>query len=81
MRLFTEAEIFETVCLVIGDDGFRAKETIRLLNSDRKEYGILRNEEYAKDRKDFAKLIKEIHGEKLGMDLKKNFFQDQKMNF
>ena len=64
-RLFTEAEIFEAVCLSTGDDGFRAKETLSILYSDREKYGILKNEEYAKERKDFAELIKELHkGEK-----------------
>lgn len=61
-RLFTEAEIFEAVCIVVGDDGMRAEETMRILNTDREKYGILHNEEYAKGRLDFAKVMKEIHG-------------------
>jgi len=60
-RLFTEAEIFEAVCWAVGDDGFKAEETLRIINSDRKEYGILKNEDYAKNRKGFATLIKELH--------------------
>ena len=64
-RLFTEAEIFEAVCWAFGDDGFRAEETLRIIHSDREQYGILQNEEYAKTRNDFAELIKELHkGEK-----------------
>ena len=63
-RLFTEAEIFEAVCWAVGDDGLRAEQTLRIINSERKKYGILKNEDYAKDRKDFAKLIKELHKDK-----------------
>ena len=65
-RLFTEAEIFEAVCWAIGDDGFKAEETLRIINSDRKKYGILKNEDYAKDRKDFATLIKKLHKKEKG---------------
>ena len=60
-RLFTEAEIYEAVCISAGDDGFRAQETLSIINSDRSEYGILSNETYAKERKDFAKTMSELH--------------------
>ncbi len=65
-RLFTEAEIFEAVCWAIGDDGFKAKETLRIINRDRKAFGKLQNEKYAKDRKDFATLIKKLHKKEKG---------------
>ena len=60
-RLFTEAEIFEAVCWAIGDDGSKAEETIEIINFERKEHGILKNEDYAKDREDFAKLMNRLH--------------------
>jgi len=59
--LYTEAEIYEAVCISTGDDGFRAQETLSILDHDRKEYGILTNKEYAKQREDFAKLMAELH--------------------
>jgi len=65
-RLFTEAEIFEAVCWAVGDDGLRAEQTIKIINSERQKYGILKNEDYAKDRKDFATLIKELHKKEKG---------------
>lgn len=50
---YTEAEIMEAVCCAVGDDGFRGLEVLRILKSDRKEYGVLTNERYAQSRKDF----------------------------
>tara|TARA_R100001510_G_C7509920_1_gene110033 strand:+ start:300 stop:563 length:264 start_codon:yes stop_codon:yes gene_type:complete len=55
-RLFTEAEIYEAVCWAVGDDGFCAEEVLRIINSERNNYGIMNNEEYAKNRKDFAQV-------------------------
>ena len=43
----------EAVCCAVGDDGFRGLEVLRILKSDRKEYGVLTNERYAQSRKDF----------------------------
>ena len=60
-RLFTEAEIFEAVCWAVGDDGFKAEETLSIINHDRDKYGILKNEDYAKNRKDFAELMNRLH--------------------
>ena len=60
-RLFTEAEIFEAVCWAVGDDGLRAEQTIKIINSERQKYGILKNEDYAKDREDFAELMNRLH--------------------
>ena len=50
---YTEAEIMEAVCCAVGDDGFRGLEVLRILKSDRKEYGILTNDEYSQSREDF----------------------------
>ena len=33
---YTEAEIFEAVFCAVGDDGHRAKETLRILKQNRK---------------------------------------------
>ena len=52
-RIYTEAEIFEAVCWAIGDDGNTATRTIKVLNSNRKAYGKVENDEYAKCRQDF----------------------------
>mgnify|MGYP003148618979 FL=1 len=59
-RIYTEAEIFEAVCWAIGDDGNTATRTIKVLNSNRKAYGKVENDEYAKCRQDFNKVINEI---------------------
>jgi len=59
-RIYTEAEIFEAVCWAVGDDGNKASQTIRLLNSNRKAYGKVNNDEYAKCRQDFNNVINEI---------------------
>ena len=59
-RTYTEAEIFEAVCYAVGDDGNKASQTIRLLNSNRKAYGKVDNDEYAKCRQDFNNVINEI---------------------
>ena len=59
-KLYTEAEIFEAVCWAIGDDGNTATRTIKVLNSNRKAYGKVDNNEYAKCRQDFNKVITEI---------------------
>jgi len=59
MARYTEAEVMEAVCLAIGDDGYRGLETLRILKQSREEYGVLTNEEYAKEREDFAKYLKE----------------------
>ena len=59
-RIYTEAEIFEAVCYAVGDDGNKASQTIRLLNSNRKAYGKVENDEYAKCRQDFNNVINEI---------------------
>ena len=61
---YTEAEIFEAVCLSVGDDGNKAIQTIKLLSSQRKEYGKLKNDVYAKSRKDFKQLMEEIERSK-----------------
>lgn len=60
-RLFTEAEIFEAVCWAVGDDGFKAEETLKIINYDRDKYGVLNNEDYAKNRKDFEELMNRLH--------------------
>ena len=57
---YTEAEIFEAVCLSVGDDGNRAIKTLTLLNIQRKKFGKLKNDVYAKSRKDFKQLMEEI---------------------
>ena len=62
--IYTEAEIFEAVCLSVGDDGNKAIQTIKLLNSQRKEYGKLKNDVYAKSRKDFQEVMNEIERNK-----------------
>ena len=59
-RIYTEAEIFEAVCWAVGDDGNTATRTIKVLNSNRKAYGKLENDEYAKCRQDFNNVINEI---------------------
>jgi hypothetical protein len=59
-KLYTEAEIFEAVCWAIGDDGNTATRTIKVLNSNRKAYGKVDNNEYAKCRQDFNNVINEI---------------------
>ena len=59
MARYTEAEVMEAVCFAIGDDGYRGLETLRILKQSRKEYGVLTNEEYAKEREDFANYLKE----------------------
>ena len=59
-RIYTEAEIFEAVCWAIGDDGNTATRTIKVLNSNRKAYGKVNNDEYAKCRQDFNNVINEI---------------------
>ena len=56
---YTEAEIMEAVCCAIGDDGFRGLEVLRILKSDRKEYGVLTNEEYSQSREDFKQYKQE----------------------
>ena len=50
----------EAVSLAIGDDGYRGLETLRILKQSREEYGVLTNEEYAKEREDFANYLKEF---------------------
>ena len=62
--IYTEAEIFEAVCLSVGDDGNKAIQTIKLLSSQRKEYGKLKNDVYAKSRKDFQEVMNEIERNK-----------------
>ena len=59
-RLYTEAEIFEAVCWAVGDDGNTATRTVKILNSNRKAYGKVENDEYAKCRQDFNNVINEI---------------------
>jgi hypothetical protein len=59
-RIYTEAEIFEAVCWAVGDDGNTATRTIKVLNSNRKAYGKVDNDEYAKCRQDFNNVINEI---------------------
>ena len=59
-RIYTEAEIFEAVCWAVGDDGNTATRTVKILNSNRKAYGKVENDEYAKCRQDFNKVITEI---------------------
>ena len=61
---YTEAEIFEAVCLSVGDDGNKAIQTIKLLSCQRKEYGKLKNNVYAKSRKDFQEVMNEIERKK-----------------
>ena len=62
-RLYTEAEIFEAVCWAVGDDGNTATRTIKVLNSNRKAYGKVDNDEYAKCRQDFNNVINEIQSQ------------------
>ena len=59
-RIYTEAEIFEAVCWAVGDDGNTATRTVKILNSNRKAYGKVDNNEYAKCRQDFNNVINEI---------------------
>ena len=47
-RLYTEAEIFEAVCWAVGDDGNTATRTVKILNSNRKAYGKVDNNEFEK---------------------------------
>ena len=62
-RLYTEAEIFEAVCWAVGDDGNTATRTVKILNSNRKAYGKVDNNEYAKCRQDFNNVINEIQSQ------------------
>lgn len=32
---FNETEIFEAVCIAVGDDGYKAKEVIAILHQER----------------------------------------------
>ena len=59
-RIYTEAEIFEAICWAVGDDGNTATRTVKVLNSNRKAYGKVDNNEYAKCRQDFNNVINEI---------------------
>ena len=54
---YTEAEIFEAICYAVGDDGNKAIKTLKLLKIHRKKYGELKNDVYAKSRKDFKQLM------------------------
>ena len=62
-RIYTEAEIFEAVCYAVGDDGNTATRTVKILNSNRKAYGKVENDEYAKCRQDFNNVINEIQSQ------------------
>jgi len=59
MSKYTEAEVMEAVCWAIGDNGYRGLETLRILKQSREQHGVLTNEEYAKEREDFAQYLKE----------------------
>ena len=55
---YTEAEIFEAVCCAVGDDGHRAKETLRILKQNRKSEGLICNRTYSLWDEDFARFLK-----------------------
>jgi len=56
---YTEAEIFEAVCCAVGDDGYRAKETLRILRQNRKYQGLICNRTYALWDEDFARFLRD----------------------
>lgn len=56
---YTEAEIFEAVCCAVGDDGHRAKETLRILKQNRKSQGLICNRTYSLWDEDFARFLRD----------------------
>ena len=56
---YTEAEIFEAVCCAIGDDGHRAKKTLRILKQNRKSEGLICNRTYSLWDEDFARFLRD----------------------
>ena len=56
---YTEGEIYEAVSIAVGDDGHRARNTIQILQKDRKRYGVTCNRIFALLNEEFARFLRD----------------------